>query len=177
MTFIFSFGESIMELIIDIFFTLISHLPRLLSWWLYSPGRTKKNVEISISAQKGSVELWCDKAQANFSLWIQFKNNNPFPIEIDRTEASGILYTAHLRAINIFGRGLKKGESASLHLEGKIDDINLKRLNESPENESLRLELNAIIINKYHCIRDFRCQFDSLMCKFYNKQSMNANMS
>lgn len=153
---------------------LVSHLPKLLSWWLYSPERTKENVEIFISAQQGSVDIWCDKIQAKFSLWIKFKNNNPFPIEIDQTEASGNLNTAHLKAINIFGRRFKKGESASLHLEGKIDDINLKRVNESPENESLRLELNAIIINKYHYIRDFRCQFDRLMCKFYNKQSNHS---
>lgn len=160
-----------MGLVIDIFLTLVSHLPKLVSWWLYSPKRTKENVEVSISAKEGSVEVWCDKAQAMFSLWIQFNNNNPFPIEIDRTEASGNLYTARLKAINLFGRRLKKGESASLHLEGKIDDINLKQVNKSPENESLRLELKAVIVNKYHLIRDFRCQFDRLMCKFYNKQS------
>ena len=161
-----------MELVTDIFLTLVSHMPKqLVSWWLYSPKQTKENMEVSISAQEGSVEVWCDKAQAKFSLWIQFKNNNPFPIEIDRTEASGNLYTARLKAINLFGRRLKKGESASLHLEGKIDDINLKQVNKSPENESLRLELKAVIVNKYHLIRDFRCQFDRLMCKFYNKQS------
>jgi len=169
-----------MDLVINIFFTLVSHLPKLLSFWLYSPKRTKEKVEVSISAQQGSVELWCDKAQAKFSLWIQFNNNNPFPIEIDRTEASGNFYTAHLKAINIFGTRLKKGQSTSLHLEGKIDDINLKQVNESPENESLRLELNAVIINKYHYIRDFSCQFDRLMCKFYNKQlnqSLKADTS
>jgi len=160
-----------MGLVIDIFLTLVSHLPKIVSWWLYSPKRTKENIEISISAQEGSVEVWCDKEQAKFSLWIQFNNNNPFPIEIDRTEASGNLYTARLKAINLFGRRLKKGESASLHLEGKIDDINLKQVNKSPENESLRLDLKAVIVNKYHLIRDFRCQFDRLMCKFYNKQS------
>lgn len=163
-----------MELIIDIFFTLVSHLPRLLSWWLYSPERTKENVEVSISAKDGSVEVWCDKAQAKLSLWIQFNNNNPFPIEIDRTEASGNLYTARLKAINLFGKRLKKTESALLHLEGKIDDINLKRVNESPENEPLRLELKSVIINKYHLIRDFRCQFDRLMCKFYNRKSSQS---
>lgn len=160
-----------MGLVIDIFLTLVSHLPKLVSWWLYSPKRTKENVEASISAKEGSVEVWCDKAQAKFSLWIQFNNNNPFPIEIDRTEASGNLYTARLKAINLFGRRLKKGESASLHLEGKIDDINLKQVNKSPENESLRLEVKSVIVNKYHHIRDFKCQFDRLMCKFYNKKS------
>ena len=161
-----------MGLVTDIFLTLVSHLPKqLVSWWLYSPKRTKENMEVSISAQEGSVEVWCNKEQAKFSLWIQFKNNNPFPIEIDRTEASGNLYTANLKAINLFGGRLKKSESASLHLEGKIDDINLKQVNKSPENESLRLELKAVIVNKYHLIRDFRCQFDRLMCKFYNKQS------
>jgi len=160
-----------MGLVIDIFLTLVSHLPKLVSWWLYSPKRTKENVEASISAKEGSVEVWCDKAQAKFSLWIQFNNNNPFPIEIDRTEASGNLYTARLKAINLFGRRFKKGESASLHLEGKIDDINLKQVNKSPENESLRLEVKSVIVNKYHHIRDFKCQFDRLMCKFYNKKS------
>jgi hypothetical protein len=159
-----------MALIIDIFFTLVSYLPKLLSWWLYSPERTKEHVEVSISAQQGSVELWCDKAQSKFSLWIQFKNNNPFPIEIDRIVANGDLYTAHVEAINIIGGRLEKGESDKLHLEGKIDDINLKRVNESPENESLSLVLNAVIINKYHYIRDFKCPFNKLMCKLYNKQ-------
>lgn len=161
-----------MELVTDIFLTLVSHMPKqLVSWWLYSPKRTKENMEVSISAQEGSVEVWCDKEQAKFSIYVQFKNNNPFFIEIDRAEALGSLCTARLKAINLFGRRLKKGESASLHLEGKIDDINLKQVNKSPENESLRLELKAVIVNKYHLIRDFRCQFDRLMCKFYNKQS------
>ena len=161
-----------MELITDIFLTLVSHMPKqLVSWWLYSPKRTKENIEISISAQEGSVEVWCDKEQAKFSLWIQFNNNNPFPIEIDRSEAIGSFCTARLKAINLFGMRLNKGESNSLHLEGKIDDINLNRVNESPENESIRIELRAIIINKYHNIRDFIYRFERLMCKFYNKKS------
>lgn len=158
-----------MGLVIDIFLTLVSRLPKLVSWWLYSPKRTKENTEVSISAQEGSVEVWCDKEQAKFSIYVQFKNSNPFPIEIDRTEACGNLYTARLKAINLFGTRLNKAESASLHLEGKFDDINLKRVNESPENESIRIEIKAVIINKYHYIRDFTYRCDRLMCKFHNK--------
>lgn len=152
------------------FFELVSHLPKLLSWWLYSPEKTKGNVDVSISARAGSVEVWCNKSQTKFSLWIEFKNNNTFPLEIDRAEASGILNSAYLTAINLFGMPLKKGESCSLHLEGKIDDINLELINKAPENESVRLELRAIIVNKYHTIRDFRVPFDNLMCKLINKR-------
>ena len=159
-----------MDLLMNTFFELVSHLPKLLSWWMYSPEKTKGNVDVSISARTGSVEIWCDKSQAKFSLWVEFKNDNAFPIEIDRAEASGILYSARLTATNLFGIPLKKGESGSLHLEGKIDDINLELINKAPENESVRIELRAIIVNKYHTIRDFRVPFDNLMCKLINKR-------
>ncbi len=163
-----------MSIYTELVLNSLSHLPKIFNWWLYKPEKTIKRIDVNILAKEGSVEIWCDKAQAKFSLWIQFKNNNSFPIEIDRSEASGYLYTAHLKAINLFGKRLKKGESATLHLEGNIDDINLKRVNGSPENESLRLELKAVVLNKYHRIRDFRCQFDRLMCKFYNRKSRRS---
>lgn len=156
------------------FLELVSHLPKLLSWWLYSAEKTKKNVAVSISARAGSVEVFCDKSQAKFSLWVEFKNNNAFPIEIDRAEASGILHAARLTAVNLFGMPLKKGELGTLHLEGRIDDINLELVNKAPENESVRIELCAIIVNKYHTIRDFRVHFDSLMCKLINKRAKQA---
>ena len=159
-----------MDLLMNTFFELVSHLPKLLSWWLYSPEKTKRNVHVSVSARAGSVEVWCDKAQAKFSIWVEFKNNNAFPIEIDRAEASGTLHAARLTATNLFGMPLKKGESGSLHLEGRIDDINLELANKAPENESVRTELRAIIVNKYHTIRDFRVPFDNLMCKLINKR-------
>lgn len=161
-----------MEWVIDIFFKLFSHLPRIISFWLYSPERTKKNVEVFVSAQEGSVEVWCDKIQSNFSLWVEVKNNNPFPIEIDRAEASGYLHNARLKALNLIGIRLKRGESKSLHLEGRIDLANLEQINQAPNDETLRLEVRAVIINKYHNIRDFTHQFDRLMCRYYNKKAI-----
>ena len=166
-----------MDLLMNALLELVSHLPKLLSSWLYSAERTKKNVAVSISARAGSVEVLCDKAQARFSLCVEFTNNNAFPIEIDRAEAAGILHAARLTANNLFGMPLKKGESGVLRLEGRIDDINLELVNNVPENESLRIEFRAIIVNKYHTIRDFRVHFDSLMCKLINKRAKQAQES
>lgn len=158
-----------MGLVIDIFLTLVSHLPKLVSWWLYSSKRTKGKVEVSISAREGSVEVWCNKAQAKLSLWVQFKNNNPFPIEIDRVEALASFYTAQMKATNLFGIRLKRGGSDSLHIEGKIDDVNLKRVNESSEDRGMRVEIQAVVVNKYNTIRDFRVYLENMMCRLVNK--------
>lgn len=160
-----------MELVTDIFFTLISHLPKLASWWLYSPKRTRENVEVSISAKEGSVELWCDKCQSCFKVILEFKNNNPFSIEIDRVEVSGQLHTASMKAFELFGARLEKKKEVNLYIGGKLDETNLKKVTQASIDEGLRLEVKAVIINKYHYIRDFRYQFDRLMCKFYNKES------
>jgi len=160
-----------MELVTDIFFALVSRLPKLVSWWLYSPKRTKENVEVSISAKEGSVELWCDKCQSSFKVILEFKNNNPFPIEIDRVEISGKLHTASMKALELFGAKLEKNKKVNFYLRGKLDESTLEQVNQAPHNEGLRLEVKAVIINKYHNVRDFRYQFDRLMCKFYNKKS------
>ncbi len=154
----------------DIFFWLVSHLPKLFSWWLYSPKRTIKNVDVSISAQEGTVELWCDKIQSMFKVILEFKNNNPFPIEIDRVEASGRLHNASMKAFDLFGAKLEKNKKVNLYPRGKLDESSLAKVNEAADDETLRLEVKAIIINKYHCIRDFKRNFDRLMCKFYNKK-------
>ena len=160
-----------MELVIDIFFTLVSHLPKLLSWWLYLPKRTKENVEISVSAQEGSVELWCDKLQSRFNVILEFKNNNPFPIEIDRVEIYGQLNNASMKAFELFGAKVRKNKKVNLYLRGKLDESSLAIVNQVSDNEALRLEVKSVIINKYHYIRDFTYHFDRLMCKFYNRKS------
>ena len=160
-----------MSLLIDIVFNMLSYLPRIFNWWLFKPERTTRQLDIDISAQEGSIEIWCDRSHARFAIIIQFRNNNPFPIEIDRAEASASLHTARFKAINIFGIKIKKGETQLLRLEGRIDDENLKYVNRSPEGENLRMEFNAVIMNKYHTIRDFRKYFDRLMCKLINKSS------
>ena len=160
-----------MELVIDIFFALVSRLPKLVSWWLYSPKRTKENVEVSISAQEGSVELWCDECQSSFKVILEFKNNNPFPIEIDRVEISGHLKNASMKAFELFGARLEKNKKVRLYLKGKLHESTLAQVNQAADDEPLRLEIKSVIINKYHCIRDFTYRFDRLMCKFYNRKS------
>lgn len=158
-----------MSFFTDLALSAISHLPKIFNWWLYNPDKTKQRIEVDVSAQEGSVEVWCNKDQVKFKIYIQFKNNNPFPIEIDRSEVFGNLHAAQLKASNLFGLKLGKGKSDSLLLEGKIDDINLTKVNDSPDNESMRIEIKAIILNKYHIIRDFRIPIDRLMCKLINK--------
>ena len=160
-----------MELVTDIFFALVSRLPKIFSWWLYSPERTVKNVEVFISAQEGSVEIWCDEAQASFKVIPEFKNSNPFPIDIDRVEISGQLQNASMKAFELLGAKLEKNKKVNLYLRGKLDESSLKQVNQAADDEPLRLEVKAVIINKYHYIRDFTCNFDRLMCKFYNKKS------
>ena len=160
-----------MSTVIDITFYILSYLPKLFSWWLYKSSRTTQHIDFHVSAKEGSVEIWCDKRQSNFSLWVEVKNNNPFPIEIDRAEASGYLHTARLKAFNLFGIRLKRGESKSLHLEGRIDEANLEQVRCSPENEPMRrIDLKAVIVNKYHTIRGFSVSFDRLMCRLINKK-------
>lgn len=164
-----------MSIFIDMTLWFISILPKLFSWWLYKPERTMKHISVNVSAQEGSVEIWCDKKQAHFSIIIDFRNNNPFVIEIDRAEASANLHTAQLKAINFFGVKIDKGKTELLRLEGRIDDLNLKYVNESPRGEHLRVELKAIVLNKYHTMRNFNKHFDRLMCKLINKKIEQAD--
>jgi len=160
-----------MDILIDITLRIISHLPKVCSWWLYKPERTTENIYCTVSAREGSVELYCDRQQSNFSIWVDVRNNNSFPIEIDRAKVSGHIHSARLTALNLFGLHLKKGESKSLILRGKIDEPNRELVNKSPENEPMRVELKAVIINKYHTIRDFSFSFERLMCKLINKKA------
>ena len=159
-----------MSILTDITLNVISQLPKLFSWWLYKPERTLSHINVEVSAQEGSVEIWCDKTQARFSIIVQFRNDNPFPVDIDRAEASANLHTAHFKAINFFGINVKEKRTEVLRLEGRIDDQNLKYANQSPDGESLRVELRAIVTNRYHTIRTFSKHFDRLMCKLFNKR-------
>jgi hypothetical protein len=145
-----------MKLVIDIFFRLVSHLPKLLSWWLYSPKRTKANVEVFISAQQGSVEVWCDKCQSKFNVMPEFENKNPFPIEIDRVEISAQLHNASMKAVNIIGATLETNQRAKLYLTGKLDESSLIQVNEAPVDEPMSLVVKAVIVNRHHYIRDYR---------------------
>jgi len=160
------------SILIDIIRFVFSHLPKLLSWWLYKPQRTTKNITFSVSAKDGSVEVWCDEQQSKFKIIIDIKNDNPFPIEIDRAEASASLYTARLKALNLFGVQVGKGESKALILESRMDEPNRKLVNSSPENERMKVELKAIIKNKHHhSIRIFNITLGGLMCRLINKEA------
>jgi hypothetical protein len=159
-----------MGLVIDVFFNLASHLPKLISGRLYSPERTKRNVEVIVSAQEGSVEVWCNKYQSKFRVILDFRNNNPFPIEIDRVEISGYLHSASMKAIELFGAKIEAHKKVIFFLEGKIDAANLEQINQAPKDETLRLEVKTIIVNKYHNIRDYIHHFERLVCKYYNRQ-------
>ena len=141
-----------------------------MSFWLYSPERTKKHVEVSVSAQEGSVDVYCDKFQSKFIVTLDFKNNNLFPVEIDRIEISGNISSASMKAIELFGAKIEPDIKHKFFLDGKIDPANLEQINKAQNDETLRLEVKAIIVNKYYNIRDFRHNFDRLMCKYYNKQ-------
>jgi hypothetical protein len=163
-----------MNILVDLSMNIVPYLPRMFTWWLYKPERTLRNITVDISARQRSTEILCDREQAKFSLWIQFKNDNPFPVEIDRLIASGNLHTAHLEASNLLGTHIKKGECASVHLEGGIDEVNLARVNSSPDDPLLRVELCGVIANKYHTMRTFRKSFDDLMCRLVNKKVANS---
>jgi len=164
---------------IDIFVKSSSHLYKFVSHLLsyfsrkkkYSPEKTKQNIEVSISAQEGSIEMWCDKYQSMFKVILEFKNNNPFSIEIDRVEISGYTYSgASVEAIELFGERIEAHKKARIFLKGKIDSANLEKINQASNDETLRLEVKAIIVNKYHNIRDYKYHFDRLRCEYHNRQ-------
>jgi hypothetical protein len=165
-----------MSILVDLFMNTVPYLPGPFIWWLYKPERTLRYVKAEILARQGSVEVWCDKEQARFRLWVQFTNDNAFPVEIDRVIASGNLHAAHLEASNLMGTNLRKGQSASLLLEGRIDDVNLERVNRSPDDQALQLTLRAVVANKYHTMREYTIGFSSLMCRLCNKRAGNPDV-
>lgn len=123
-----------------------------------------------MSAQEGTVEVWCDKYQSQFNIILDVRNNNPFPIEVDRVEATGYIHSASMKAIDLFGVEIKAHQKANIFLRGRIDAANLEQINQVPDDETLRLEAKAVIVNKYHNIRDYIHRYDRLVCKYYNKQ-------
>jgi len=144
-------------------------LPKIVSFWLYSPERTKRNIDVIVSAEEGSVEVWCDKRQSKFTVTLGFRNNNPFPIEIDRVGISGYLSGVSMKAFELFGAKVEANKKVDLFLEGKIDAASLEQVNQVSNDDTLRVVINSIVINKYYNIRDFKRHFDRLMCKYYNK--------
>lgn len=159
-----------MSFITDAMFNMMAYLPKLCSWWMYKPKRTKEEIKVGVSAQSGSVEVWCDKEQAHMSVYVEFTNNNPFPIDIDRCWVSGSIHTAQMKALNLVGTKIPSKETGKLLVEGPIDEVNRRRVKTCPPaREEMRLVVNAIIINKYHIIRDFSHAFDCLMCRLINK--------
>ena len=82
----------------------------------YSPEKTKQNVDISISAQEGSVEIWCDKQQSRFNVILEFKNNNSFAVEVDRIETTGYLSNgASMKAFDLVGARLERNKKENFH--------------------------------------------------------------
>ncbi len=158
-----------MDILKEIFYQLVSHLPKLMSGWLYSPTRTKAHVEVTIPAREGSVDVFCDRLQSSFRIALEIRNANPFPIEVDRIEATAQLYSGSMRALELFGARVEKNGKATFYLQGRIDDANLERINNAPDNEMPRVHIRAVITNKYHCIRDFTCAEDRVMCRFSNR--------
>lgn len=168
-----------MQLLLDIFKNLISYLPQLVNWWLYSPERTKKNIDVTIHNKEGYVEFDCDERMPFFRIIIEFKNNNPFPIEIDRIQINGwmpgaanhdvITECAIIKAFELMGGEIKKNQKMKFGLIGNIDNSNLTVINQAPDNATLNLHVKAVIKNKYHYIRDFKTDLNRLMCKFTNK--------
>jgi hypothetical protein len=160
-----------LSVILELCLSVISCLPKFVSWWLYSPKRTKRNTKVSISANEGSVEFYCDKYNAAFNIWLEFDNQNPFPIEIDRIELSGNVHSASVKAFEFLGARIKEKKQYRFWLRGKFDEATLEQINAAPDNATLRLEIRALILNKHYHIRDFTCSFDRLMCTFHNKKS------
>ncbi|MGD0077481.1 MAG: hypothetical protein ABSB91_02510 [Sedimentisphaerales bacterium] len=165
---------------IDTIIKVSSHLYNLLSRLLsffnrkkkYSPEKTKQNIEVSISAQEGSIEMWCDKYQSMFRVYLEFSNNNPFPIEIDRVEVSGYTYSsASVEAINLFGEKIEAHKKYRILLKGKIDSANLEKINQAATDETLRLDVRAVILNKFYNIRDYVSHLDNVRCRYINRKS------
>lgn len=155
-------------MIIDFILNLISHLPKLFNWWLYSPKRTDKNIDVSISASDSSIEIWC--GQREFRIRPEFRNNNPFPIEVDRLEIKGSLDSVRLTATQNFGTEIPPKKKTTLTAEGKFDTSTEIQIKQTKDDTTIRLELIALIINKCHRIRNFRRHFENLLCRVINKK-------
>jgi hypothetical protein len=168
-----------LEVALAIFKKIVAYLPQLFNWWLYSSERTKKNIDVTIHNTDGSVEFLCDELNAFFRITIEFKNNNPFSVEIDRIEIRGwIPYAVNngvisrivvVRAVELMGGRIKNNQKMNFSLMGDIDKSNLIVLNQAPDDAILYLHIKAVIKNKYYCIRDFSTDINRLMCKFINK--------
>ncbi len=159
-----------MDILKELFFQIVAHLPMLLSGWLYSSKRTKAHVEVTIPAREGSVDIFCDRVQSSFRIAIEIRNSNPFPIEVDRIEATASLSGGSMRALELFGGSVQTNRKVSFYLTGRIDEANLEMINKAPDNEMPRVHIHAIVINKYHRIRDFMHDEDRVMCRFSNRR-------
>lgn len=168
-----------MQFALDILKKIIAYLPQVFNWWLYSSERTKKNIDVTIHNKDGSVEFCCDEQNPYFRISIEFKNNNPFPIEIDRIRIHGwmpgalkngaISEIALIKAFELMGGRIDKNQKRDFCFRDNLDDVNLKIVNEAPYDTILNLHIKAVIINKYYYIRDFTTDLNRLMCKFVNK--------
>jgi len=58
-----------------------------------------------------------------------------------------------MKAFELFGAKLEKNRKVNLYLRGKLDESSLAKVNQAADNEGLRLEVKAVIINK-------GCKFD-----------------
>jgi hypothetical protein len=86
-------------------------------------------------------------------------------------EISGHLKGASFKAFELLGARLGMNKKVKFYLEGKLDESSLAQVNQSSDDETLRLEVRPVIINKYHYIRDYKLHFDRLICKYYNKKA------
>lgn len=151
----------------DFILNIISYLPKLVNWWLYSPERTDRNVDVSISANESSIQIWC--IQNEFQVQVEFRNNNPFPIEVDRLTITGRYYTADLVAAENFGTRIQPKQRSILIAKGKFDTTMEERIKQAKDDTTIRLEIQALIINKCHRIRHFRRSFEYQLCRVTNK--------
>src|SRR4030067_2958261 len=149
-------------MVTDFILNIISYLPKLFNWWLYSPERTDRNVDVSISANESSIQIWC--IQNEFQVQVEFRNNNPFPIEIDRLVVKGHYYTVTLTASEKFGIRIMPKKKTNLIAKGKFNVSTESQIKQAKDDTTIRLEVNALIINKCHRIRNFRRSFDSQLC-------------
>jgi len=152
---------------IDFILHIISYLPKLFNWWLYSPKRTARNIDISISASDSSIEIWC--VQNQFCVRVEFRNNNPFPIEVDRLIVKGSYSNDVLVATERFGVKIAPKKKSILTADGKFDISTEAKIKQAKDDTTINLEVRALIINKCHRIRDFKRVFEHQLCRATNK--------
>lgn len=155
------------DMAIDFILQIISYLPKLFNWWLYSPRRTEANIEVSISASESSIEIWCSQNQ--FRVRVGFRNSNPFPIEIDRLVVRASYHSATLVAKERFGARIAPKKQIILSAEGEFDTTTEARIKEARDDTTIGLEIRALIINRRHRMRDFRSSFPNQLCRVTNK--------